>query len=323
MNSVPSHIDELIAKHLAFETTPTEMESLELWLNESEENRRYYESMETLLWGANDEALVGKTKEWIEFRKQIKAPRKPLTISRWYFAAAAILILALIGYLKLKPSAPVLAINQPKHLVTQEGILIDTLEDGSIITLNHHSEIIIEPGFNQSHRTMRLSGEAFFDIGKSSAAPFIILTSSAEIRDIGTSFSVNTNIDSALTINVATGKVALMVPQHAPIEASAGMQLTYNHLNQQSSITSLDANAMGFKTHLFEFKNQTLASLLSQLQSAYGVSLSCDEAIRDCAITVNFKNEKIETIIDIISETLHVKYDRLNGGFHLAGNKCN
>ncbi len=238
-------------------------------------------------------------------------------------ASAAILVLGLLAYLfigepkKVIASVPAFEINSGKETIT------DTLTDGTIITLNSNSKIKVAEDFNTRHRTVALEGEAYFEIAKSQVASFIIKTNKGEIKDIGTAFSVNTISDSVLKINISQGEIQLTTADKKMISAKAGQQLTYNVKTNLNLISEINPNSLSFKTHSFEFKNNSLQNIIGQLNQVYNQNITYDNALKDCPITVTFNNEKIETILDIIAETLHVKYEKQEGGFHLAGNKCN
>jgi ferric-dicitrate binding protein FerR (iron transport regulator) len=65
-----------------------------------------------------------------------------------------------------------------------------TLPDGTVVWLNAGSRINYEKNFNASHRTVSLTGEAFFDVAPNASKPFVIHTAHIDIRVLGTSFDV-------------------------------------------------------------------------------------------------------------------------------------
>jgi transmembrane sensor len=324
VQEIPSHIEELIAKHLAFETTPAEMLELEGWLNADAEHRAYYDQLEILFLEGEDEVEVKVEDEaWRNVKEAITRPKPVLKINRWYYAAAAMLAVGVMLWFSLSQPKAEIAKTEPILLKTGSATRTDTLPDGTIVTLNKNSEIRTLADYGKTNRTLEMSGEVYFEVGKSNAGPFIIKTSKGEITDIGTAFSVNTVTDSILSINVTHGEVQLKTKSAHVVNAKAGQQLVYNSITDKNEIATVDPNAAAFKTHTFEFKGAKLKTILEQLNAVYGSNISCDKALENCPITVNFKNEKIETIVDIISETLNIRYEKGKGGFHLAGNQCN
>lgn len=327
MQNIPPHIDELIAKHLAFETSQEEMRELEAWLNEDEANRNYYYKLEKLLlekWnGESWDGEIDVNGSWEEVKEKQHQPKPLSRIRTLYYAAAAMIIFGIIGYFFLGKPKTIIADVPGIDLKSTSHTRIDTLIDGTIITLNKNSSLRSASGYNAKHRTLELEGEAFIEVGRSGNAPLIIQTSKGEIRDIGTSFSVNTRSDSVLNISVTEGEVELTTKANAVYKAKAGEQLEYNTVTNKKMVSPASKNATAFKTYLFEFDNDKLKNIVQQLNEVYNTNITYDKALEDCAITVTFNKEKLETILDIIAETLKVKYGKQEGGFHLAGNKCN
>lgn len=64
------------------------------------------------------------------------------------------------------------------------------LPDGSIIKLNNVTQIELDEGFGRTNRTLRLTGEAYFDVVKNPDIPFIVKTNVMDIRVKGTIFNV-------------------------------------------------------------------------------------------------------------------------------------
>lgn len=81
------------------------------------------------------------------------------------------------------------------------------LSDGSILLLNTNSDITVK--FQDDQRIVQLNhGEVFFNIQKSEGRPFDVITSSGQIRVLGTQFSVFDTQDGTL-VTVVEGRVGL------------------------------------------------------------------------------------------------------------------
>ena len=63
------------------------------------------------------------------------------------------------------------------------------LADGSKVILNSESKISFDRDYNVEHRSLKLEGEAYFDITESNM-PFIIETDHGKITVLGTIFNV-------------------------------------------------------------------------------------------------------------------------------------
>lgn len=80
------------------------------------------------------------------------------------------------------------------------------LADGSRVELNANTSITVENG--RSERRVRLAnGEAFFEVSKDKARPFIVETPAGLVRVTGTKFDVRTLSVSQLEVTVLEGQV--------------------------------------------------------------------------------------------------------------------
>jgi len=68
------------------------------------------------------------------------------------------------------------------------------LPDGSTITLNAGSQIKYRKDFNTDHRSLTMTGEAYFDV-ENGNTPFIIQTNQGQVTVLGTSFNVRSRED--------------------------------------------------------------------------------------------------------------------------------
>lgn len=104
MNEQSPHTDivnDWIIGYLTNSLTPEEMQSLQNWLNVSEENRKHFSDMQEVWIAASDEAdeqYFDKEQAYqlfLEHTENLVQPsvkRKTLTISPWMYAAAMVVI---------------------------------------------------------------------------------------------------------------------------------------------------------------------------------------------------------------------------------------
>jgi transmembrane sensor len=105
-----------------------------------------------------------------------------------FTVAAACIGLAIIYYpLSNKPQK---ASPTSNEVVTRKGSNSKiTLSDGTTVWLNADSKLAYK-GFEGTNREVVLDGEAYFDVAKDSAHPFIIHAGSVNIKVLGTAFNV-------------------------------------------------------------------------------------------------------------------------------------
>ncbi len=126
----------------------------------------------------------------------------PAPSARWPWALAATLVavVASWGIYTWSASDPVIR--------TQLGERREmALADGSEVALAPGSEVRVE--FTATQRLIRLDhGEAFFHVSKDPARPFLVDSTHARTRALGTSFSVAERGDAAV-VTVTEGRVAV------------------------------------------------------------------------------------------------------------------
>ncbi len=84
------------------------------------------------------------------------------------------------------------------------------LSDGTEVTLNSASKIIVAKSYGKGSRIVRLEGEAFFDVAHHKNPPFTVETANGTIQDVGTQFNVRAWPGSGKTeVAVRKGEVTL------------------------------------------------------------------------------------------------------------------
>jgi transmembrane sensor len=161
---------------------------------------------ENLVKAASDSNLV-------EFPAAATAPSPPAAYRggfRWRrvgfaMALTAVFVLAYIGWQQTA------VIKVTTGLGEQHS---EVLPDHSIVELNTQSEIRV--GFTATERRVELiRGEAFFDVSKDPARPFIVVTDLATAKAVGTRFSVY-RAQSGTIVTVAEGRVLVRDKQVGP-----------------------------------------------------------------------------------------------------------
>jgi ferric-dicitrate binding protein FerR (iron transport regulator) len=306
-------IDDLLVKYLLRETTPEENQAVETWLNEKPDNRHYYEQLQ-LIWEKSIhlssspliESEGEEEKAWQILRKRLNKPARPKPVIPlpWAFAAAAAILLPILFFTFFGWPG-----NQPLQTLSAGNTIIrDTLPDGTLVTLNAHSTLTHPKKFN--HRDVRLQGEAFFQVATDKEHPFRLAANGVTITVLGTAFNVLA--DSIAThISVESGRVKVANGNDA-IEVGAGESITLGSGDRQLQKHSTPAE---FHTYyhprVFVCNETPLGQLTEALQNAYGVPVVIeDSSLRTLLINTSFRDEKLDRIITILSETLNITFQK-------------
>jgi transmembrane sensor len=148
---------------------------------------------------------------------------RPSQFGRRITYAVAAVVVALVLSFAVHERAPPAASQWHTGPGMQRTV---ALEDGSRITLNTRSNL--EVRMSHSRREIRLlAGEAFFEVAKDVARPFLVTTALGEARAVGTRFNVLLEGDRE-EIATEEGKVLVRTSasKAAAVLASAGMEAT-------------------------------------------------------------------------------------------------
>ena len=248
----------------------------------------------------------------LEQDKKLKSRIKKLifTVSK----IAAILIIGIflglsVQYLKKKEPVYFTSIA-PKGSVSQM-----VLPDNSIVYLNAGSKLKYTVEGLNGKREVFLEGEAWFDVTKNEKKPFVVHTSFYDVNVTGTQFNVKAyKTDDEIATTLEEGSVNITSSENLKLAETSvlqpGEQLVYN--TQKKTIKVRDVEPRMFtawKDNKLIFINMNLKELFVVLQRKYGVDIQVtNNLILDYHYDGTIKNESILEVLDLLKETLPVKY---------------
>ena len=299
--------DDLLVKYLLEETSPEETRLVEQWLSADPANRHLYEHFR-LIWNESRHLADGFTTSeetaWHKFRQRIhQAPASGRSIrsAAWLRIAALFLLVASITAIEYLGSGH--SAISTHTVASLETPLTDTLPDGSLITLNRHSAISYPEKLKGDTRMVALKGEAFFQVMPDSRKPFQVHLNGLTLTVLGTSFNIRDK-DSLTEIVVETGLIRVTNKYHS-ILAGAHEKIILR--KNDSSITKEPAASELYKyyrTHEFVCDNTPLGQLVEVLNEAYDVHIVIDNpALQKLPLSTTFRNESLDHILSVISET--------------------
>lgn len=304
-------------KFLLEEANGEERAAVENWLATDEANRVYFRQLQ-LIW-ERSKALAGSTTAdenmaWQRFRSRIQQ-ETPQTVAKkrdhfaWLKIAALFILvigITLIAYRWLNKEEPV----QQLAVQTQATPLVDTLPDGSIITLNKNSALSYPSKFNNDTRSIALKGEAFFEVVPDKKKPFMVQVNDVTIRVVGTSFNVRS--EKGITeVIVETGVV----------QVTRGGQTVELRPKEKATVKSQDSTFIKetekeqlhnyYRTKEFVCDNTPLWKLVEVLNEAYDTTIIIDRpALRNLQISTTFTNESLDQILNVIKLTFNINVTR-------------
>lgn len=248
------------------------------------------------------------------------APRsKPLGIWRM---AAAVALLAVAGYFLYgywdKPAETIaLATFQAQ---AQPGTV--KLADSSTVALNRSSNLTFHL---QAHsREATLVGEAYFQVAKNQAQPFVVMAQGTQVRVTGTAFNIKAYTPDSVSVVVTEGRVIFSVGANS-LELSAGDRAVYARQSQQlHKYLNTDNNIAAYANRVFNFDQTPLSEVVQKLNEVYQANISlASPALQSCLLTVDFDNQELSTVLQIIADTLGLTIEQQPAAVVLRGPGCN
>jgi transmembrane sensor len=189
------------------------------------------------------------------------------------------------------------------------------LSDGSVIHLNAGSELEYPSEFNKTERSLKLTGEAFFNVTKDPERPFIVTTDNITTTVMGTSFNIHAYKNEDIKVTVATGKVKVdYKPNEKAIHKTTiiepGQQAMFNRTDSNLSKKIVEtADYIGWQKNILTFNHEPLSVILSSLHREFNVHFECnDEELLHKTMKVSFENVDLATVIDELEFILDIKF---------------
>ncbi len=328
MNKDFEHIDieALIAKAILGEATPEELAFLEQWKTANESNKKMFDQYVVLwkkTWQSSLRLDIDVDAEWKRMDQYIGSTQKQapvFSIKRSFYyaaAAAAVVVIIFFGY------------RFYDHHFSSESVIASTishqasLSDGTSITLNKQSKLFYPKNFTGNTREVKLQGEAFFDVAHNKENPFIIHATNLDVRVVGTSFYVNTTVDSTVVI-VNSGRVAVYTPKKDTVYLNPGDKAVFAKANGRiEKMINADLNYIAWKTHVFDFDNAPLSEVIRQINKSYDCTIKISSSsLQNCRVTTTFNQLSVEQMMDILQRMLDLQIDKKDSQIELRGRGC-
>ncbi|QHS58648.1 FecR family protein [Chitinophaga agri] len=149
------------------------------------------------------------------------------------------------------------------------------LSDGTEVWLNATSRLRFPFNFTGDKREVYLDGEAYFQVSKNDAKPFIVHTEQTDILVLGTSFNVNAYSDGLTRTSLVTGAV-ITKADGKEVQLKPGQEAVYSS-DKGYRITEFDdSEVLAWMKGVYVFHNTPLSDIASVIERWYGVEVVFD-----------------------------------------------
>jgi ferric-dicitrate binding protein FerR (iron transport regulator) len=154
------------------------------------------------------------------------------------------------------------------------------LPDGSKVWLNAASSIEFPTSFTGNTRNVSITGEAYFEVAKNAAKPFLVKTNRAVIEVLGTHFNVMAYDDEAeMKTTLLEGAVKVKSGSTSNY-LRHGQQAVLNATGQTRVLDDVDVDdATAWKNGIFQFNDAGIEVIMRQASRWYDVNVSYEGQI--------------------------------------------
>lgn len=349
----------LFSKKLSGEASPEEMQELQALVQQHPEWQYSIQNLEDL-WSLKqptdqqpeeDAYLLHlhRMKEmgvsFGEFPQEAPLVDMPATSRKWYWvAAAASVLLAGFFFLRMsgngKGSGKELMAANLNEVSTRPGSKSTVkLPDGTVVWLNAGSKITYGKEFGKEIREVYLTGEGYFDVAHNKEKPFIIHTSSINIKVLGTAFNVKAYPEDKQTeTSLIRGSIEVTIknrpndkiilspneklivendeiskvtqrPSVAPQTAPLPPMVSINKL-KYSEVDSTIAETQWVNNKLV-FRDESFADLAVRMERWYDVQIEIsDPGLRQARLNGIFEKETIVQALEALRFSLPFRYEQ-------------
>ncbi len=214
----------------------------------------------------------------------------------------------------------------PKTVVVSYGEMATIeLPDGTTIDMNSGSAIRYSRLYRFTNRTIELNGEAYFSVANH-AHPFIVETNGATVEVTGTRFNVRSWDDepeNGVTVTVTEGEV-LFYPQflsESPVILRPGetSRWSLNDPHPSSPRLTETEEVTAWRDFRFVFRDQTLATILRDLERRYDVTIELDAGhAASTTLTAYYSQQvSLESVLDDICVVKGLRYTQTTNGYRI------
>jgi ferric-dicitrate binding protein FerR (iron transport regulator) len=325
----------LFRKYLSGQCTPEEEALIEEWYASSENDEDYTTSMsgqqklrlkDNIRQSISDK-ISTETNDPMVLNKRSKV--RQLIWATTGIAASLLIIFAVIRHEHTTVNTNV-AVNEAISIFNKTNIISETtLSDGSHVWLMPGASLQYHKLFSANRREINLSGEAFFEVTKNPARPFIIYSRNLITKVWGTSFRVRDSKELAFAdVTVMTGKVSVKLvhpgnfPKNSDAKSNANEVMIYpsqqvTYLKKDQSFVEkpkADMTAMLiWKKPDITFNNRPMREVIPVLNKTFNVNISASESnINSLLLTADLNGLNFPEIMQMLHKALGINYD-ING----------
>lgn len=301
------------------------------WLEESEENRAYFNQMKEL-WDSSgvleDENMFDYEKAYSLFVKRINEKNNMASIhllsekKRWWktistVAAVLIPFLCLSYYTLLYWQGRIASdekILLQSEIISPKGSTTRlNLSDGTVIWLNSGSSITYTDDFNRENRMLELKGEAYLEVARNEQLPLIVRVGNLNIKVLGTKFNVDgRSVSDEVKVSLLEGSVSLYDSEAVtPVKLNPMETGLFRKDSREITVTpELEKNLLSWMKKELLFNGETFEEIVKVLEHHFEVTIHVhNKALLKRCFGGDFREiDSVDKVLKVMSVNAKFKY---------------
>lgn len=318
-------IDDCIHGYLSGDLPEGDRVLLEEWIKERPENNKYFQEVKAI-WDAFPRLDSMEQFDSFKALKQVNAKVERHAHIYWiqrFQKVAAFLLLPLLvfaGYQGYKylvlPSREVVW----QTYSTPPGVKAKfELPDGSTFWLNSSSEASFPNKFAKHNRTVKIKGEAFFEVVHNPSSPFYVKMNGISVKVLGTKFNVaDYEYENRIEVILKEGKVVLGRNENCKFKELAILDpneaVFYDKDTQKLEKRKVDITKYtSWIDGKLIFRDDTMDEVIRKLNRCFNVEIKVsDPEILKYVFTATFQDESLNQILSLLSISSPIRYENIS-----------
>ena len=323
-------IDHIIARVLAGEASAEDILFISNWMNEKEENHKTFSLLKSY-WSADiaSNQYVNPSVSLEKLQDKINRHQTPgkqyLIPIHLSVVASIVLIITISSFFSITSTNG--KSKEYYTYLTNNNKSEFTLRDGTKVTLNKNSTLTYSDAFGKNNRSVKLEGEAFFEVTKNPDSPFEVSLevenkNRGTIKVLGTVFNakidkgsdkiITTLIEGCVSFEGSGQKIKLYPNQQAAFDYTTG-NIDVHEVDIEKEIS--------WKEGLIKYKMIMFTDLAKELEKRYNVQIIIgNKKLTKPSMTVSggFSEEQtLDEILKVISRSLPMKWENKNNTYYI------
>lgn len=326
--------EDILNKYLAGQCSEEELNEVNAWIKESDENARQLFSMEEVYhlgkfdhYADERRMALAEKRLYKKLEQEQEKRNRTLHIRRWMQYAAVIAMICFVGggagYWLYQRSEG----DQMLVATADEGIVKEViLPDGTKVWLNNAATLKYPREFSEKERNVYLEGEAYFEVTKNRHKPFTVESEAMRVRVLGTIFNFKSDkrhrtaeatlIEGEIEVKgkKEEGQIILAPGQRAELNKNSG-RLTVKQVDAK-----LDAV---WHNDLIPFEQANIFTIAKTLERFYGVKIILSPDIRQDKTYSGVLKKKatIESVLKSLQNSIPIEYKIVGNNIFISTDK--